>query len=144
MADHPAEIPVAGVTALEHTADVGIEVRAPTPEELFLRAAQGMAYLILEHDRPAPLETRRLTVTATDRAALLRGWLRELLFWHETEGFTLWDATFHRLDAKGLRASIRGGPDPGQPVREIKGVTLHGLTAERREGQWYARVIFDV
>jgi SHS2 domain-containing protein len=29
-------------------------------------------------------------------------------------------------------------------VREIKGVTLHGLTAEPRGNGWYARVIFDV
>lgn len=147
MTDRPpemSEMPVPGVTALEHTADVGIEVEAWGVDELFLRAAQGMAHLILEHELPAPSQTRRMSLTATDRPALLREWLRELLYWHETEGFTLSRATFHVLDATRLEAIVMGGPDPCGPVREIKGVTLHGLAATQRGEGWYARVIFDV
>ena len=43
-----------------------------------------------------------------------------------------------------LEATVGGGPAEGQPIREIKGVTLHGLAAEPREDGWYGRVIFDV
>jgi SHS2 domain-containing protein len=32
----------------------------------------------------------------------------------------------------------------GPSVREIKGVTLHGLRVDQVEGGWRARVIFDV
>lgn len=36
-----------GVTGLDHTADVGLTVRAPTREDLFHRAAAGMVALLL-------------------------------------------------------------------------------------------------
>ena len=36
------------------------------------------------------------------------------------------------------------GQVEGKSVREIKGVTYHGLAAARRGGGWYARVVFDV
>lgn len=143
VADAP-EVPVPGVTALEHTADVGLEVEAPAPEELFLRAARGMAFLILEAAPPSPSESRSLSVTAPDRPALLRTWLREILYWHETEGLSFAGASFDRLEEDRLSARVQLGPDPSEPVREIKGVTLHGLAAEARAGGWYARVIFDV
>lgn len=159
-----AEMPVEGVRSLEHTADVGLEVEAPDLERLFVRAARGMMVLLHERvpetgsegrppggDAPdlASLpesggEVRRLEVDAPDLASLLREWLRELLYWHEVEGFAVTGAEFRRLEPTGLDASVRGGPAPDDPIREIKGVTLHGLVAEEREGGWYGRIIFDV
>lgn len=55
-----------GVTGLDHTADVGIAVRAPTLEELFRRAAAGMVALVggVEEgpaDDRRPSSTRRGT-----------------------------------------------------------------------------------
>ena len=140
------EIPVEGVRGLEHTADVGLEVDAPDPEALFVRAARGM--MVLLHDAVPGAdddpEVRRLAVDAPDLAALLREWLRELLYWHEVEGFAATDADFRRLEPTGLEASVRGAAAPETPIREIKGVTLHGLVAEEREEGWYGRIIFDV
>lgn len=143
MSDLP-EMPVEGVRSLEHTADVGLEVEAPDREVLFVRAARGM--LVLLHDRVPDTgdEMRRLAVDAPDLPSLLREWLRELLYWHEVEGFAATGAEFRRLEPTGLDASVRGGPAPDDPIREIKGVTLHGLVAEEREGGWYGRIIFDV
>ena len=140
----PPDLPVEGVRGLEHTAVVGLEVEAPTAEDLFVRAARGMMALL--HDAPPDggEEVRRLAVDAPDLASLLREWLREILYWHEVEGFATGHAEFRRLEPTGLEASVRGGPAPESPIREIKGVTLHGLAAEEREGVWYGRIIFDV
>jgi SHS2 domain-containing protein len=159
-----------GVVFLDHTADVGLDVTAATLAELFTRAAVGMACLISGADRAgdardaaavadrAPdagdaslprsftehVAQRRVSLSAEDAAALLRAWLRELLRWHEAEGLALRDARFDVLTDTRLDASVRLAPETFQPVREIKGVTLHGLLAERCGGGWTGRVIFDV
>lgn len=143
------EIPVPGVISMDHTADVGIEVEADEVAELFRRAAAGMMHLILERLPERSDESRELRVSSADLAGLLRDWLRELLYWHESDGFAAASADIRTLDVGDggdavLEATVRGGPDEEPPVREIKGVTLHGLTAERRDGGWYGKVVFDV
>ena len=145
------EVP-SGVTPLDHTADVGLDVEAPTLEDLFTRAAMGMAWLIQGAPLPDPDEAgsasdpapRGLSLTADDLPALLRAWLRELLFWHETESLALAMADFSTLEGSRLEAEIRLRRVEEAPVREIKGVTFHGLLVEGGEEGWRARVIFDV
>ncbi len=161
-----ADLVPAGVTFIDHAADVGLDVVAPTLGELFARAAAGMACLIHGADlggdtpdptaaatsgrgargpsRREPLVERRLTLSADDPATLLRAWLRELLHWHEAEGLTLRDTSFDVLDETHVEATVALAPDTVEPIREIKGVTLHGLVVERRDGGWVGRVIFDV
>ena len=154
MSEPPALGP--GVVSLEHTADVGIEVHAPSLPALFDRAAHGALALVAGADEaggaePAP-EARaadgeveeRLVLEADDVAGLLALWLRELLFHHEVRRQAYRSATFERLDATRLDAVVRLGRDHRPAVREIKGVTYHGLVAEPRDGGWFARVIFDV
>jgi len=148
-----------GVVFLDHTADVGLDVAAPTLAELFTRTAAGMACLIHGADRedpedreptspraagPTPLAERSLTLSAEDLPALLRAWLREILHWHEAEGLAVRDARFSALGPTELNASVTVSPDTDEPIREIKGVTLHGLAVEQGVEGWRSRVIFDV
>lgn len=150
MSEHGTEIPVPGVKPMDHTADVGLEIEAHDLPELFRRGARGLSWLILEERPDAADEEREVRVSAPDLAGLFRQWLRELLFWHESDGYSVSGIEIRSLEAGEddgeavLDAGVRGGLDPGTPVREIKGVTLHGLAVERRNGGWYARVIFDV
>lgn len=162
-----------GVRALDHTADVGIEAVAPTLEALFHRAALGMMALIYGDDdradrgaggheppeggvggRGAPADhdaaarsagARDIVLTAAEPAELLALWLRELLYLDQVDGFDYGGASFDALDGRTLRARIRPAGRRAEPIRELKGVTYHGLEAERRpDGRWRARVIFDV
>ena len=137
----------AGVRFLEHTADVALEADAASAAELFERAARGMVQLLVER-LPAADDTRTLTLEGAELPILLRAWLRALLHWHE-DGFTAVEPAVESLarDSQGrwlLAARVTGGPPAAHPLREIKGVTLHGLVAEERSGGWYGRVIFDV
>jgi SHS2 domain-containing protein len=136
-----------GVEPVDHTADVGLRVRADTLASLFERTAAGMCTLI---EGEACAEARAgesggctLTLESDDVSSLLVAWLRELLFRHQVERAAFAGATFLRLAETALeaRVSFRAAREP---VREIKGVTYHGLEAEREEGRWRARVIFDV
>ena len=143
----PSDPPVPGVRFLEHTADVGLEAWAPSAPELFARAALGMIQLLVER-APGARAERSLSVEGADLPLLLRAWLRALLRWHE-DGFTASALSIDSLarDSHGrwsLSARASGGLAEGHPLREIKGVTLHGLAADERPEGWYARVIFDV
>ncbi|MFC1660850.1 archease [Gemmatimonadota bacterium] len=149
------DIPVVGVTGLEHTADVGLEVAAPSLPELFVRAALGAMWLVLEREgKGEDVVVRSVELAENDLAALMRSWLRTLLFWLETEGLVVLQVKIGFLpvprcsgpegQAFGLRAQVTGCLDQGPHVREVKGVTLHGLAVERTGEEWVGRVIFDV
>lgn len=138
------EVPVEGVTALDHTADVGLEIEAPDQAELMVRAARGMDWLLREAAPPDEGEEEPLSVEASDPAALLRACLAELLYRCETGGLALVDLEVDDVEPTRLEARAILAPTPADPVREIKGVTLHGLEAEERDGRWRGRVIFDV
>lgn len=137
-----------GVTFLDHTADVGIDVVAPTLPELFVRAALGMMWLI--HDEGVGSEEggarvhRHVALESADLPGLLRAWLRALLHHSDAESLAFAGARFSTLGERSLEADVAVEADLLRPVREIKGVTLHQLAVERREGAWHGRVIFDV
>ena len=145
-----------GVREIEHTADLGMEVEAGSLEELFRRSAAGMMALVRStddehrpHQRHAPPDPRLIRIELdgggeADVATLLVRWLRELLYLQEVAGFVYRDAAFERLDESGLRANVRPEPDPSPQIRELKGVTYHGLEVERVGDRWRARVIFDI
>lgn len=150
-----------GVVEIEHTADLAMEVEAASLAELFRRAAAGMMALVRDRDyggaveragapaAPSPpldAEARLIELERADAdvAGLLVRWLRELLYLQEVEGFVYGDADFDRLDPSGLRARVRPASNPAPAIRELKGVTYHGLEVECRDGAWRARVIFDI
>lgn len=138
----------AGITPIDHAADVGIEIRANSLTELFSRAATGMTGLLLAEqavNRSAGPATRHeIEVDAPDAATLLVAWLRELLHLHNTGGFSFLEADFLELRDQHLHAHVDGVTQHAAGGREIKGVTYHGLDVSEREGEWRARVIFDV
>lgn len=152
------DAPPQGVQALDHTADVGIEVTAPDLSTLFARAALGGLWLAMGCSVEGRGQVRELELEAEDLPALLRSWVREVLYWHEVEGFAAAGVEVEALEAgegdgaARIRARLQGGPAPPDPAREIKGVTWHGLVLEPvdapgarpGEGGWRARVIFDV
>lgn len=139
-----SDIPVDGVTALDHTADVALEVEADDLPALLGRAALGMDWLLREAPPPEGSEERRLELEGDEPPALLRACLRELLHWFERDGFAPAEIEVEKADRSGLLARVRGGVPDAPPIREIKGVTLHGLAAEPRDGGWWGRVVFDV
>ncbi len=136
-----------GIRAIDHTADVGLELTAPDLAGLFRRAAAGMEALVSGAGPAAPAEASapqvRLALEAPDLAVLLADWLRELLYLRQVRGRAFMEAEFARLGERELDAHVRTAPAP-PAVREIKGVTYHGLEVRRAGTGWRARVIFDV
>jgi len=140
-----------GVRELDHTADVGIAVRAASRAQLFRRAAAG-AFALVYGDEPGtsasspgrPVGEWRVSLEASDLPGLLVRWLRELLYIHETEGARYHDASFEELTDTRLDAHVHATGAPLPPVREIKGVTYHRLEVAHEPEGWSATVVFDV
>jgi len=147
-----------GVREVEHTADVGLAISGATLEQLFHRAALGMARLMRGDARPAGARgatgpehaaesaqvTRSVALAAESSDLLLARWLGELLYLDEVDGFVYEGAEFAVLDEGRLEATVRGRIDLEAPMCQLKGVTYHGLSLGRGEEGWEARVIFDI
>ena len=135
---------------VEHTADVGIEVRTATLEALFVDAAAGFCDAITEVARIGGDEERTFEVDAAGLDLLLVAWLEELLFRFDTTG-VLYPRGEASVEGKGdswsLRAWMRGErfDSARHPLKvQVKAITYHGLEVARDEQGWRARVIFDI
>jgi len=140
--------PPVGVRLFEHTADLGIEIWAPSLEGCFARAAAGMfASFVASAPRSGAEQSVRVEVRADGVEELMVAWLEELLFVSEVKGIAL-----HRFEvqsatashAVGLAQGSEFGPVSTQVGPVIKAVTRHELEVHRTGKYWRARIIFDV
>lgn len=136
---------------LSHTADVGIEVRADSLEELFIDAAKGWKFLVLENSPTRPRQMREITLNDTMPEDLLVQWLSELNFYLTARHWLLHDITAFTLRKESktwhLSATVTGEPlDPERHYLflDIKGVTYHQLNIEPVNGHFRTRIIFDI
>jgi SHS2 domain-containing protein len=140
----------------EHTADLGLRVKAPTAEALFLDAARGLlAMLVANPNAVRPVQTRTIELAADEPAYLLFDWLSELLYAFESERLLLTEfdlqlrgsGTPQRAFPTALVATCRGEPmDPARHrmEHEVKAITYHALRVEQSTDGWEAEVIVDI
>ena len=131
----------------EHTADLGLRIRADDLRGLFEEAARGLfSVIVTNFDDVRPVDEVTFEVKGIEREELLRDWLAELLY--AFHGRHLLLAQFDvRLDQAGLTATARGepmDPDRHQIDAELKAVTYHGLKVEQDPDGWLAEVIVDI
>ena len=130
----------------EHTADTGLEVRAPSLAELFRQAALGM--FAVTHDVEDGTADAEMSVTATadDVGELLVNWLAELLADSEIHHLAFVDIAIDHCDEGAVRGTAFGvsAADVTLHGPPIKAVTYHDLLVERDGDGWKARIIFDV
>jgi SHS2 domain-containing protein len=131
---------------IEHTADVGVELTAPTLPGAFEQAAAAMFDLICDLDLIDAGWTRAVRIEGRDIENLLVRWLTELLFIHESERVLLSAFGVTRLADTALEASVAGEPFDRKrhPIKlEIKAPTYHDLRIVRVGDGVQVRVIFD-
>jgi SHS2 domain-containing protein len=132
---------------IEHTADVGLEVEAPTLELLFERAGLAMAGLMVDLTAVEPRERVTLAVTGENREELLHDWLQALLVRFGTDAFVPCELAVEAMSDRHVAGTAAGERfDRGRHrlLTELKGVTWHQLAVRRHDGGWWARIIFDV
>lgn len=131
----------------EHTADLGLRVRAPDLDSLFAEAAACLFSAVVE-DIAAIRPEKAVTVelAGTDREFLLFDWLKDLLYRFDADHM-LFGKFVVRVRDDGLTATAWGEPlDPARHLlgHEVKAITYHELKVERTDDGWLAEVIVDI
>lgn len=148
-----------GARVFGHTADVGLELRGRSLEELLRWAAVGFVRVALGRAPRRWTGARRQDEArvipaslppAPDPEALLVNWLNFLIFLLETERLVP-----HGCDLEvsagpdgtwALRGNVTAVPVPPRGVKAaVKAATYHGLKVARtKQGLYHARIILDV
>jgi SHS2 domain-containing protein len=131
----------------DHTADLGLRIRAADLNTLFAEAGQALfAVLVEDRDTVAPSRKVDIAIAGTDREYLLFDWLKELLYRFDAEHLVL--SRFEvRISDEGLQASAWGEPldrSRHELAHEVKAITYHGLRVEPEGDGWLAEVIVDI
>jgi SHS2 domain-containing protein len=131
----------------EHTADLGLRVRAGDLDTLFAEAARALFAAIVDNlDAVQPLQQVEVRQAGTDREYLLFDWLRVLLYRFDAEHLVFGRFEVH-VTADGLTGRAWGEPlDPARHelAHEVKAITYHGLRVEQTADGWLAEVIVDI
>jgi len=133
--------------SLPHTADIRIGFEAATFGALLQEGLVALRRLLAGESAVEPRESRPFAIPHGDPADLFLGFLRELLFLAATEGFLPARVDLIEDGASGIRGTLTGeriDPQRHEAQPEVKAITRHGFLVERREGGWYAEVVFDV
>lgn len=131
----------------EHTADLGLRVRAPDLNALFADAARGLfAMIVPELASVCPNLSLEFTLESTALDLLLFDWLNELLYTYETQHLLLVEFDV-RIDGDRLTATAHGEAldrSRHELDHEVKAITYHKLRVERQSDGWLAEVIVDI
>ncbi|HYT94367.1 MAG TPA: archease [Gemmataceae bacterium] len=135
----------------EHTADLGLRIRAADLDTLFAEAAEALFSVMVEDlSSVRPLERLDVRLAADERDYLLFDWLRQLLYHFDTK-HRLFSRFEVHVDDGGLTGTAWGEPlDRARHAleHEVKAITYHGLrveqTSEPPNNGWLAEVIIDI
>jgi SHS2 domain-containing protein len=126
---------------VEHTAELELEIEAPSQEAVYGEALAAFAELI--GDGSGTRATHELELVAEEPPLLLAEWLSELVYLADAEQFVPERIAALELGEDRLRATIEG--HLGEPRPLVKAVTLHRLEFRRDDTVgWRARVVLDV
>lgn len=132
---------------IEHTADIGIRVRARDLKELFKIAGIALFQISTQRLSPKKEEIHKMQIRqrADNVEDLFVNWLNELLSLSAVEGLIFEDYIIESIDEKHIEAIGLGYPINDFKVNtEIKAATYHELKVVKEKDFWQAEVIFDV
>jgi SHS2 domain-containing protein len=133
-----------GIRVIEHTADWALRLRGGDLPELFRRAAEGLARLLVADAADVPLDQARdVVLEAYDTEDLLVDWLGELVYWAERDEMVFPVADLRQVTTTRLEGTVRGGRVT-EMQKHIKAVTYHDLAIRETEGGLEVTVVFDV
>jgi SHS2 domain-containing protein len=131
----------------DHTADLGLRIRAADLDTLFTEAAQALFGAIVEDLATVrPLQKIDVQLPGDAIDFLLFDWLRALLYHFDAEHLLFGQFAVQVRDG-GLTGSAWGEPldrSRHNLEHEVKAITYHDLSVEKVGAEWVAEVIVDI
>ena len=135
----------------EHTADMGLRVRATELSQLFVDAARGLfSVMVANLDAVRTVQQVSFSFNGENLEGLWHDWLAELLYTFHGRRLLLTEFQVEVCEVAGefvLTATARGEPidlSRHEIDAEVKAVTWHGLKVEQHADGWLAEVILDI
>jgi SHS2 domain-containing protein len=133
------------------TADIAFEATGRDLPELFSAAADATMNVMIDNlDAIESRETRHIELSNDKLDMLLFDFLQELIYFKDAERLLLRVRDVRVDEKKGkyfLKAEAVGEPlDAARHHQraDVKAVTLHDFSVEKKNGCWKARVILDI
>ena len=131
----------------DHTADLGLRVRAADLNTLFAESARALFSVIVANLADvSPVQRVEIELEEDQPDFLLFDWLNELLFLYDSRNFGFSDFQVTINDGH-LTGSAGGEPLDSrrhQLDHEVKAITYHGLKVQPDPTGWLAEFIVDI
>lgn len=136
----------------EHTADIGLRIKAKDLKGLFQDAAEGFYglvtdFAVLKKSKADPVREAEMNFQEEDTAELFMRWLQEILFFFSARKLVLTHFNFITLTPVMLKLrakAVRFDPAIHPSRHEVKAVTHHQFRVFQTPAGWEAEVIFDI
>ena len=136
---------------VSHTADVGIDIEAKSIEELFIEAARGWKFSVVENSSTKAVEEKKIQLSAPTLEDLMVLWLNELNFYLTVKEWIMnevVDGYINSVDSNWELDFLINGEaldyQRHEICMEIKSVTYHQLDIQKSKNQYKTRIIFDI
>jgi len=132
---------------LEHTADIGIRVKASSLECLFKNAGLAITDISAEKQKTQYPQKHKIVITqkADNIEELFVNWLNELLSVSSAEALIFEDIRISQITENFIDAIAVGSDIRNYKVNvEIKAAAYHQLKVQKSGSLWQAEVIFDL
>ena len=136
-----------GYEAFEHTADVGLRVWGGSLSELFEQAAAGFISVLVDPNSAHPGRIVNVKITGGSPEELLVGWLQEILFAFDAEGFVPKEVRVVSVGENEVTGQLLGEDldlSRHRLRQAVKAVTYSDLAIRESDGRYEVRIVFDV
>ncbi len=134
---------------LEHTADVGVEVKAGNLPQAFSEAGIALFGIMTDTDQFGPQESVEVSASGEDLESLLYSWLEELIYIFDTSNLIIVeiDVKDFSRDPPSIQAAVKG--EKFEQARhgsgtEVKAITYHQMKIQETDEQALIRYFVDI
>jgi protein archease len=136
-----------GYATFDHTGDLGLEIWAGTPRELFGHAAVALMSQIAETGEDPATEKAEVSLEGDDPSDLIVHWLNSVLLECQLRHAVWTEVQVHLLTPRRIEATLRGPRLDAKRhtlLREVKAVSHHDLELKLDPGQCRCRLVLDL
>jgi len=133
---------------IEHVsmADVTVEATGKDLTEVFQSAADATIKVMAKPETVEPKITKEISIENKEPAKLLFEFIEELIYIKDADSMVFHSVSV-KVEGDKCTATVRGDlahPEKQELETDIKAITMHYYTLEKKEEGWRAQFVLDV